>query len=234
MLNTTNPELWKELVEQHRMAPNMPTPIPKSSLDQTRTIVGKITRFILAVPSDPELKTRSTRKPLEAVLDNANIPLAWMDPMAAATFAGSTTNEAWRTRRKKDKGRVKAPVASEGISTQDFAPLGTAQSRLTDTTAIDSNSHWTTTTAVPPARPAGPISQPHRLYSNDSVNDAQKYHSGDVTAASEVSMWPENDSQGNWYDAKRPRELASRGGSGTKKHGEAKSVWRDILPVEMR
>jgi hypothetical protein len=240
MLNTTNPELWQKLVEQHLMAQTMQTPIPKSrqsSLTQARTVAGKITRFLLAAPSDPELKTYSTRRPLEAVLPADSIPLAWMDPMAAATFTGARNNEAWRTRRKKDKSKGKAPATSEGISTHDFAPSGAAQSRLTGTTAVNSNTHWTGTTVVPPARPTGPTQHPHWPNNVIPVSDVRRRHSPGTNVASEVSMWPEGDSQGNWHVARRPREPKIRGGGegegGTKGHKKSKSAWRDILRAEV-
>lgn len=67
LLQPTKPDLWQQLDAYHQqqlyaaqIAANKP---PKSSWDQGVHVAGKIARFLLAAPSDPELKTYSNRRP---------------------------------------------------------------------------------------------------------------------------------------------------------------------------
>jgi hypothetical protein len=252
MLAPTNPSLWQTLSDKHRSAQN-PDKSRNSSFDQARQVAGKIARFMLAAPSDPDLKTHSTRRPSDGSFGSASSALAlagWMDPMNVAAAGGVINNEAWRTRRKKKKSEEKHVYAHEKhaherIETHDFAAPGPAQltgtpaaappsnssanhsSRLTGTTAVPSHTNTTYYTKPNPPRP--PPERPPRHDFHPPLERRASHTTS--TTASHISMWPEGDSQGNWHDVTRP---VLRGGDGRmekreKKKAKVKKPWISAL-----
>jgi hypothetical protein len=219
ILKPTNPDLWQKLADQHRMSQPTQSPTDKlrgSSKDQARHVAGKLARLMLATPSDPDLKTHSSRRPSTAQHAQANtsMPLAfmdWMDPMSAAASTGTTNNDAWRTQRKNNKSKEKETekqtvMRHEAIDTQDFSPCPPGRSRLTGTTITTNNNDnindkWYISAEPVPRtdteRPDAPV----------------RHNSHATTTASDQSMWPEGDSLGNWQDVKRPVDPRLRGGA---------------------
>jgi hypothetical protein len=206
MLKPTKPGLWQKLDEQHRRQSATEKP-RDSSLDQARQVAGKIARFVLAAPSDPDLKTYSTRRPSNAQNPAVHTSISlsrmdWMDPMSAAASTSITNNDAWRTQRKKDK-----VVQQHAVPTNQASP-----SRLTGTTAAPGIPPWWTAANVN-ERPDAPV----------------RSNSRGTTTASEESMWPEGDSLGNGRDVRRPVEPQLRGGAGTEKKKKKSKPWRNVL-----
>jgi hypothetical protein len=251
MLRTTEPELWHRLDEQHQMSKAAQMPIQKpreSSFDQARHAAGKLARLLLASPSDPDLKTHSSRKPAygKSARITTSVPHTWMDPMAAAAFTGSQDNEAWRTRKKRDKGKSGAngPTAKEEVDTRYFAHSGALSSGagisgLTGTTAVKSDGHWTGPTAVPSSRVAQSTEQPHNQHSNDlesllyaGSDSALHQPNHATTTVSDESMWPQGDSQGNWHVPKRAARPGLRGGEGKKEKKKKRSPWLNVHHTE--
>jgi hypothetical protein len=236
MLKSTNSDLWQKLADQHHMAQTMHSPTNKprgSSIDQARQVAGKIARLMLAAPSDPDLKTYSTRRPSDAQ-PNTSMPLAfmdWMDPMSAAASSGTTNNDAWRVQRKNNKPKeaekhvVMRHEAIDTIDTIDFAPHSSVPSRLTGTaaTANDRNAQWYTGHHTAPA----PAPQVHAERPGPPI----RRNSHATTTASDQSMWPEGDSLGNWQDVKRPVDPHLRGGAGKAEKVKAKKSkpWRSVM-----
>jgi hypothetical protein len=253
MLAPTNPSLWQTLSEKHNAAQN-PDKSRGSSFDQARQVAGKIARFMLAAPSDPDLKTHSTRRPSNGSFGSASSALAlagWMDPMNVAAAGGVINNEAWRTRRKK-KSEEKHVYAHERIETHDFATPGPAQltgtpaaappstssanhsSRLTGTTTVPSHTNTTyyTKPNPPPERPVRhntrPLPERPARHDFHPPPERRATHTASTTA-SQISMWPEGDSQGNWHDVTRP---VLRGGDGRMEKRDkkkAKKPWMSAL-----
>jgi hypothetical protein len=164
-----------------------------------------------------------------------------MDPINVAAAGGVINNEAWRTRRRTQE-REKYAHEHERSDTRDSftRPLPGPPSRMSGTTSAaphsnsDNNgtSRITGTTAVPgdfisrshtapnrpPERPVRhdsypPLEVPLRRDSHLAPEQPGTVRRTTTTTASEVSMWPEGDSQGNWYDVVRPK---LRGGAGKK------------------
>jgi hypothetical protein len=209
MLHTTQPALWQRLEEQHRLAQTMQNPVPvqrsrESSLKSARRVGGKIARFILAVTSDPDLKTYSTKRDsmgLDGFWSNQAMAMPWMDPMTAAAYTIPMTEPQAIKRTDKGKGKAMAKPESdhERIARQDFAPVGAtavnSNSRFTGTTAVNSNARFTGSTLT------------RRLPSfNPAFNAFHRYPiEPAATEITDQSSWPEGDSQGNWRDARHPR-----------------------------
>jgi hypothetical protein len=239
---------------------------------------------MLAAPSDPDLKTYSTRRPSNAshISGNSLMMVGLMDPINVAAAGGVINNEAWRTRRRtqerekhaheyerghtRDSGtrRVAAPP-SRISGTTSAAPHsnsnGNGTSRMTGTTAVPNNSNpnYPARPNYPPERPVRhdyhpaperpprhdsypPLEVPLRHDSHFAPERPLRHGSRPAperpsvvrrptaTIVSEVSMWPESDSQGNWYDVVRPR---LRGGAGKKEKKEqkrkAKEPWKSAM-----
>ncbi|KAH7389578.1 hypothetical protein DE146DRAFT_170129 [Phaeosphaeria sp. MPI-PUGE-AT-0046c] len=218
------------------MAQNMQTPSVasrSSSLDQARHVAGKIARFVLAVPSDPELKTHSMRRGNGSDIGSGiDLPIPWMDPLAMAgltEMAGSEAggDEEWRKRRKKGKGKEKAtsPTTPPVTDSYDVAiPSGPTHSRITTSTAVDSNGHLTGPTATtPPSRLLQSIQQaypPIKTFPGPRDLTIPSASGVATTEASQQSLWPEGDSQGNWWVPKGSKGLRLRGGKGSEKKGK--------------
>lgn len=237
MLHTTNPPLWSRLEEQHRQAQILQLqssttaiiqkPSRDSSLKSARRVGGKIARFILAAPSDPNLKTYSTRRQIN--WDTSSMPLAWMDPMAAVALSsptnddsgsGSTWTSSSMEKKEKEKIKGKGKAQSEPgvvVARHDFAPPASTSAMVTNTTSPNTKSRWTRKTAIPPPIPLDRPTKPTRqLPSFNPAYNAYKRHSVTSSVAAtdtgtEVSLWPEGDSEGNWTIPRRP---VMRGGDG--------------------
>ncbi|KAF1921942.1 hypothetical protein BDU57DRAFT_511019 [Ampelomyces quisqualis] len=228
LLNTTNPVLWQKLVEQLHNAQTPQSPTPKSresSFDQARHAVGKMARFVLATPSDPELKTFSTRMKSPEAVTAHGMFLSLMDPKTAGMLTSGAETESRSAMREKErtiakaniKGKGKAPaVEPKGV---DMNNIGTAsQSRLTGTTALNNGR---STTAPGTNR---------QSYASNTVPEPARPHSHGVgtTAVSAETMWPEGDSQGGWRDVSRPVGSRLRGGADKSKSKKSKSAWFNV------
>jgi hypothetical protein len=256
MLKQTDPSLWQRLSKKHHATHSSDQP-RGSSLDQARQVAGRIARFMLAAPSDPDLKTHSTRRPSNAshVSGNTLMMVGLMDPINVAAAGGVINNEAWRTRRRTQEKEKHAHEHERSATSDSITHPPAAPSRLSGTTPAtphsnsDNNNYYGTsriagTTVVPKntnynysTKPHPPPERPVRHDSYPSLEIPLRRDShlapelpvrrdshyalerpGTVrrtttTTASEVSMWPEGDSQGNWYDVVMPR---LRGGAGKK------------------
>jgi hypothetical protein len=235
LLSTTNPTLWSRLESQHGQAQiqiiqaRPTTDRPKSresSLKSARRVGGKIARFILAAPSDPDLKTFSSRRHVD--WNTTSMPLPWMDPMAMVGLSSPIDidgEESWtfRSLQKKapsrDKGKAKSEPGGETTTGYEFLAAGPAiavqVAKRAAATGKNIKTHWTGTTAAPQPldRPTKPTRQ---LPSFNPAYNAYKRHSttesiANTDNATEVSLWPEGDSEGNWTI---PKRVTMRGGDG--------------------
>ncbi|KAF2035570.1 hypothetical protein EK21DRAFT_107091 [Setomelanomma holmii] len=217
LLSTIKPSLWRKLNAQHHNVQNHSnTPSPsvsisiksrESSLDQARHVAGKIARFVLAAPSDPDLKTYSSR---QAVL---------FSPMGVPIMAGGkgTGAQVWgvKEKDKKDKGKEKLVglVVGDGVGRQDVV-AGAGPVGLVSPAAVHgderhigaSNPSQTQTFLVTDRDP--------QSHAPSTVSD------GASLVQTDVSIWPVNDTEGNWYDARRIGNVIMRGGAGKKKKRE--------------
>lgn len=239
LLSTTHSREWARIYSKHcsqlettRAAPaSAPTasPVqksPKSSMDQARQAAGKLARFILAVPADPELKTFSSKGPsgekrVRAATD-IPIPPPWINPMAMPNFNTAPTFSTRRTQSYKDKGKGRAadPIIPQTTDTREFAPTPsmTIASKYPAFTTTNTNAVGTSNTAVPFSL------RPGFRPNNIPVSPLVRQHSEISAAVSEESAWPEGDSEGNWFDAKKAK---LRGGADScKKKGKGKrKLW---------
>jgi hypothetical protein len=201
LLHTTQPELWQRLEERHQLGKRVLATGQTSrtpSFDQARHVAGKFARSILATPSDPDLKTYSTRKETrtERIRAAPSIPQTWMDPMAAARFTGVQDDEAWRTRPKKAKKKTEKEKGKTMMHFLGSLPNlhdTSRSSALTGTTVVNSTT-----------RKAAPVEHRYSATSVSSSDKAASRRHSLATAVSAESMWPKGDSQGNWWDVKVP------------------------------
>jgi hypothetical protein len=140
--------------------------------------------------------------------------------MAAAAFTGSQDDDTWRTRKKKekeDKGKGKAndSVAGDPINAEVSLSWGATAGifRLVGTTAVNTDSQLSQTTATPPKAVEQSRNRHSDIlepipYASDVMALRRHNH---ATAASGESLWPEEASQSKWWDA---RKLKSKGGAG--------------------
>jgi hypothetical protein len=240
LLHTTRPAGWQRLLEQYRAATTVQKPpstpdkprSESSSFDRARHATGKLARFLLAAPSDAELKTFSKHSKHHVnPREFGTIPPVWLNPMVVSAMAGAPqTVPARSPRPSKDKGKgrevLPGPISSQGIDERDFAPSTTfAPSRMPESTAAGSNGRWTGTTAVPSTRVVRAAE--HVMRDERSKRPAQTVP---ASVVSEESLWPESDSQGNWFDAKKAR---LRGGGGSKKMKKSKAkAMRWLMPLD--
>jgi hypothetical protein len=202
LLHTTRPELWERLEEQHQLGKGiLPTDRSSrtSSRDQARHVAGRFARFILAAPSDPDLKTHSTRKQTHDQSTRAvpSTPQTWMNPMAAAYFIGVQDDETWRTRPKREEKKKDKEYGKTKIHLFGSTPN---QHNMSKSSALIG-----TTAANSMVRTAAPAEHRHSAMSVPFSNVTASPRHSLATAASAESMWPEGDSQGNWWDVKVPR-----------------------------
>lgn len=174
-------------------------------------------RFVLATPSDPELKTFSTRmKSLDEVTaDGMSPPLPIYATMLISSAAASQNGRAKPT---KSKGKVPA-LEPEFIDTKDFATA--THSRLTGTTAVN-NSRWTTAP-----------DKHFQSYPDNAVPGPVRRHTqgAGATDVSRQTMWPEGDSQDGWRDVSRPvggSRLRGGGVEGKKKKKKGRFEWFNV------
>jgi hypothetical protein len=164
---------------------------PKSSLNQGRQMLGRIARFILATPSDPDLKTFSNRRPSQ--LQNTKY--------VSTTPSASSTSRL--TRWFSSTTHRKAPTAIPTIS---------VLTSWAGATLTPSSARWTGTTSTsPPPRPARPVS-PSLLPS--SQNPALRRTSGITHATVEThqTLFPGINEEHNVY---WPHEEARMRGGGS-------------------
>tara|TARA_R110002003_G_scaffold52_21_gene4533 strand:+ start:46628 stop:47908 length:1281 start_codon:yes stop_codon:yes gene_type:complete len=223
LFSTTKPALWARLETQHRLAAAPPRSgstaasvrSRESSLDQARHVAGRIARFILAAPEDPVLKTYSSRMGKGTVVFS---PMGV--PILAGPGLGSGSGDDWRRKNKKDKDKGKeklvGPVSGAEIGTHDFALMATdaGQARRTSPMAPNNNPRYTGTTAVDSIPPP-----PHR---NSNVFSGAVAEDEGSQVATDVSVWPIDDSEGNWYNARRIGNVIMRGGGGKKEKAKEK------------
>jgi hypothetical protein len=245
------------------MAQNLKPPSPStpstasrtSSLDTARHVAGKIARFVLAVPGDPELKTHSMRKGIRTE-GLGMLPIAWMDPLAVSGLtglvdqdgrSGSDGEQADPEDGVRGKRKYTGPMTSPRTETRDFAS-GPAQSRITGTTAVNSQdvqrngSGSTACTARSNTSPEqsrliqahiqatyrpitgfpGHRTPPSKLRSTQQAKNEPAMSEVAGTDVSQQSMWPQGDAQGNWWVPKGSKTLRLRGGEGKEKKDKAK------------
>jgi hypothetical protein len=222
LFSTTKPALWARLETQHRLAAAPPrsgstaasVKSRESSLDQARHVAGKIARFILAAPGDPALKTYSSRMGKGTVVFSPmGVPI--LAGPGLGSGSGSGSGDDWRRKNKKDKdkgkGKLVGPVSGAGVGTHDFALMATdaGQARRTSPMAPNNDPRYTGTTAVDCVPPP-----PHR---NGNVFSGAVAEDQGSQVATDVSVWPIDDSEGNWYNARRIGNVIMRGGGGKKK-----------------
>lgn len=168
-----------------------------------------------------------------------------MDPLAVAGLTGLAgqeegiaMGEAGRGAVGRGKGEMKSPMTllpeTDG---HDFAIRALpAQSRITGTTAVPSTTKQTGTTACLAdssyqARPIqAKIQQAYRPIERFPGRRDPPTRNGSEVAATDVSqqsMWPQGDSEGNWWVPKGLKGLRLRGGKGKdkKEKKEKKKLW---------
>ena len=250
LLHTTRPASWQRLLAEHTRPTNPLAALDKprksssssfdrSSYERVRHATGRLARLLLATPSDPELKTYSKRAPPDInPRQFAAAAMPWLNPMAMSAYAGATSDQTWTSSNKKDKGKQREvrPIAAEGIGEHDFAPsvvapTTTAPSRLPASTVANSNTRWTGTTAVPSTQAVRAAEHDMRKYEAGN-NLLQPPANIQASVVSEESAWPESDSQGNWFDAKKARLRGGGKSKKDKKKEEEKKVRRWVVTPE--
>lgn len=209
MLHTTDPALWQRLEDQYRLIHAIQHPIPasyKSDLKSARRVGGKIGRFLLAAPSDPDLKTHSTKRKPPSFWNTPSIPTHLLTPKTG----------------RKGKGRADPP--SEGIARQDIAAITSSTSKHAGTTAITPTPSTTsskTSTPKPKTRTLASFNPAFNVYARPPVS---------VVAETDHSLWPEGDSRGNWRDVRAPKPklgptMRGGGGAGMSKIQRHREDW---------
>jgi hypothetical protein len=122
-----------------------------------------------------------------------------MDPMATAYFTGVQDDETWRTRPKREKKKKKMENEHGKTKMQLFGFIPN-QHNMSKSSAL-----LGTTAAISTVRTAAPAEHRHSVMSVPFSNVTESRRHSLATAASAESMWPEGDSQGNWWDVKVPR-----------------------------
>lgn len=210
----------------------MPFKPPKSSLTQSISAAGKIARFLFAAPADPDLKTFSNKRPMAVGLGAVG------GVVTGATEFGNPSDQMSRKERrkeqlgqlgggkkKKDKDKDKdknrasstepirngsytvpqvfasSPAVSQAGPARSQAISAVPSTRYTGTTAVPS--------MYPPLSPTAPsfLARPYSPFASEvgSRSDA-------ATTATDVTSWPEADSQGNWATGRRPVARGDRMG----------------------
>lgn len=252
------------------MAQNLKPPSPStpstasrtSSLDTARHVAGKIVRFVLAVPGDPELKTHSMRKGMK-IEGLGMLPIAWMDPLAVSGLtgladqdgrSGSDGEKADAEEGVGGKRKYTAPMTSPRTETRDFANAP-AQSRITGTTAVNtasdvprtgsgSGSTASSTTSSEQSQliqaKIQAVYKPIAAFPGRRESPPRKPSAKDEPAMSETggtevsqqSMWPQGDAQNNWWIPKGSTSLRLRGGKGKEKKAKKKKEGMDVKEKE--
>ena len=210
MLQTTDPALWQRLEDQHRLAHAIQDPIPasyKSDLKAARRIGGKIGRFLLAAPSDPDLKTHSTKRKPPSFWNTPSIPTHLLTPETGS----------------KGKGRVD-PAPSIPITASTLLN-STTYAGTTAETLTPSTSSSKTSTPKPRNRTLASFNPAFNVYARPAPS---------LVADTDHSLWPEGDSQGNWRDVRAPKtktkpgagpSMRGGGGAGVEKMRGRKGDW---------
>ncbi|KAH5474661.1 hypothetical protein HBI31_190500 [Parastagonospora nodorum] len=204
MLHTTDPALWQRLEDQYQLAHPMQNPIQarESNSKTARRVGGKISRFLLAAPSDPDLKTHSTKRK----------PTFWNTPSIPTHLLSAQTDI-------KGKGRADTNPNTIPITS---STLQNSTSKYTGTTAV-------TPTPSTSSKTSTPKSKTRTLPSFNPAFNAYVRHSPSLVAETDHSSWPEGDSQGNWRDVRAPKPKPGptmRGGAGNvSKKQRCKEEW---------
>jgi hypothetical protein len=221
-----------------------------SSFDSGRKLAGKMFRFILAAPSDPELKTCSSSHSSHSVLGVAPVRVYTsmdgngMNGLALAqNLDGLSALFRKKSKKNKGKGLANAPTA---VHARDFASSGAVTPKLVGTTAVNKNGVWAATTArsATTERPrdttvqASPSRGIQVATSIDVVTrQPTSYALSNVSNATHQTRWGEVDSHGHVYlPHERERQAGMRGGGSTKVKSKETQVKKpkDARPLANR
>jgi hypothetical protein len=257
MLSDPTPEVMPRVEGNHattRVAPQSEKSDESkpcnSSFDSGRKLAGKMFRFILAAPSDPELKTFSSSHPSHSALGATPVRVYTsmdgngMNGLALAqNLDGLSALFRKRSKKNQGKGPASAPTA---VHARDFASSGAGTSKLTGATAVNTDGIWTgnivkNATTEQPRGTTVQASPSHGIQVATSIDVVTRqptsYAPSNISNATHQTRWGEVDSHGHVYlPHERERQPGMRGGGSTKVKSKETKVKKpkDARPLAHR